>query len=160
MRASSRARAEIHRAHNMHKGPDNVEGTLRRKDPKPDSRLKDHFYPFQSKLLKSKLLNLYAVHLYIPAFMKLCSSRNLASGRNSDGGNGNLEGLSAISNAAPIQNGWPTDPFTTEIMTPRCILIMFVIIRFMVALNNFPIFPVFFARPLPINSPQLMDKPG
>ncbi len=46
MRASSRARAEIHRAHNMHKDPDNVEGTLRRKDPKPDSRFKDHLYPF------------------------------------------------------------------------------------------------------------------
>ncbi len=93
----------------------------------------------------------------IPAFMKFCSSRNLTSGRNNDGRNGKLEGLPAISYAVPIQNGWPTDPFTTEIMAPRCVLLMFAIQRFMVATS---LSSPFFARPLPINSPAVDGQAG
>ncbi len=80
--------------------------------------------------------------LCVPAFMKLCFSRNPTSGRNNDGMNGKLEGLSPISNTPPIENGWSTDPIITKIITPRCVMIMFAIIKFMVALKNFPIYPL------------------
>ncbi len=70
--------------------------------------------------------------LHIPGFRKFCSSRNLTSGRNNGERNEQLlettprdNALLKISNDAPIQDGWPTDPITTQIVLSRCDLKMF-----------------------------------
>ncbi len=70
---------------------------------------------------------------------EVCSSRNLTSGRNNGERNKLLEGYSAIlkiSNGAPIQDGWLTDPTTTEIITARCGLTMFWLL-FVISLQQF-----------------------
>ncbi len=68
--------------------------------------------------------------LHIPGFLKLCSSRNLTNGRNNGERNDNWKAsprdnvLLKTANSTPIQDGWPADPITTEIITSQCGLTM------------------------------------
>ncbi len=61
--------------------------------------------------------------LHIPGFLKFCSPRYLTSGRNNSEEMDDWKAtqrdnvILKISNGAPIQDAYPTDPITTEIIT-------------------------------------------